>query len=138
MNDDEFEQFLRSSVPLDADGMVKYVEFMSRFDTEEKASLFADTKSTLADFSHTRQILESPPPSPRKEQRRRPPSTPYDDNEGRDVPTLKKQIKEILIKNSRKVEAEFHELDELNTKRCADSKETDQGDSYQKFSQSGD
>lgn len=33
MSDEEWEQFL-SSVPLDNDGMVLYVQFMSRFDTK--------------------------------------------------------------------------------------------------------
>lgn len=32
MSDQEFEAFLKK-VPIDNDGMVKYVEFMSKFDT---------------------------------------------------------------------------------------------------------
>ena len=32
MSDQEFDQFLKK-VPIDSDGMVKYVEFMSKFDT---------------------------------------------------------------------------------------------------------
>lgn len=32
MSDQEFEAFLKK-IPIDGDGMVKYVEFMSKFDT---------------------------------------------------------------------------------------------------------
>ena len=32
MSEQEFDQFLKK-VPIDSDGMVKYVEFMSKFDT---------------------------------------------------------------------------------------------------------
>ena len=32
MSDQEFEAFLKK-IPIDGDGMVKYIEFMSKFDT---------------------------------------------------------------------------------------------------------
>lgn len=32
MSDQEFEAFLKK-IPIDGDGMIKYVEFMSKFDT---------------------------------------------------------------------------------------------------------
>lgn len=117
MSDQEFEAFLKK-VPIDNDGMVKYVEFMSKFDTFETKSLF--DRSSVMDRRDTLPPLperDSPPMSPRKQLRPIKTMDSYNSQEGRSVEELKVIIKKVLENNYQAFEEAFNELDELNSKR---------------------
>eukprot|EP00794_Sanderia_malayensis_P016835 gene16835-18533_t len=111
---------LMKSVPVDDHGMVKYVEFMSRFDSREAKSLF-DVKSTVAaprdlkDFDDEMPL----PASPRGERNasRAASRDSYDSQEGRSVEELRPIIKNLLMKNYQAIQNEFQELDEFNSGR---------------------
>ncbi|XP_015764161.1 PREDICTED: EF-hand calcium-binding domain-containing protein 6-like [Acropora digitifera] len=99
MSDQEFEAFLKK-IPIDGDGMVKYVEFMSKFDTFETKSLF--DRSSLVDRKETLPPLpeiDSPPMSPRKQLRPIKTKDSYDSQDGRSVEELKSVIKKVLQNN---------------------------------------
>ncbi|KAL9978672.1 hypothetical protein ACROYT_G016217 [Oculina patagonica] len=119
MTDQEFEVFLKK-VPIDSDGMVKYVEFMSKFDTFETKSLFdrssvMDRKESLPPLPE----IDSPPMSPRKQLRPIKTMDSYNSQEGRSVEELKALIKKVLQSNYQAFEETFYELDELNSKKMA-------------------
>lgn len=117
MTDEEFDAFLRK-VPIDSDGMVKYVEFMSKFDTFETKSLF--DRSSVMDRKETLPPLpekDSPPMSPRKQLRPIKSMDSYNSQEGRSVEELKTLIKKVLQNNYQAFEEAFYELDEVNSKR---------------------
>ncbi|XP_032219247.2 EF-hand calcium-binding domain-containing protein 6 [Nematostella vectensis] len=122
MSDEEYEDFL-TRVPINNDGMVKYVEFMSKFDTtfdRDNNSLF-DRSSVLGAPEPMPPIREkeSPPGSPRKHRGPRPVKTvdSYDSQDGRSAEELKRVIKNVLVNNFQDFEQAFYDLDELNSKR---------------------
>jgi len=121
MSDQEFEAFLKK-IPIDGDGMVKYVEFMSKFDTLETKSLF--DRSSLVDRKETLPPLpeiDSPPMSPRKQLRPIKTKDSYDSQDGRSVEELKSVIKKVLQNNFQAFEEAFYDLDEVNSKKMTQS-----------------
>lgn len=119
MSDQEFDLFLKK-VPIDSDGMVKYVEFMSKFDTFETKSLFdrssvVDRKESLPPLPE----IDSPPMSPKKQLRPIKTMDSYNSQEGRSVEELKSLIKSVLQNNYQAFEEAFYELDELNSKKMS-------------------
>lgn len=121
MSDQEFEAFLKK-IPIDGDGMVKYVEFMSKFDTFETKSLF--DRSSLVDRKETLPPLpeiDSPPMSPRKQLRPIKTKDSYDSQDGRSVEELKAVIKKVLQNNFQAFEEAFYDLDEVNSKKMTQS-----------------
>ena len=112
MSDNEWEQFL-SSVPLDSDGKVQYVQFMSRFDTKEQVSLFDDGKSTVPERKYI--PSDSPPKSPRLRSVRSVEKTVHD--EGRTVQEMRRVIRRVLNDNLSQVQEQFYDIDEFNSKR---------------------
>ncbi|RMX39469.1 hypothetical protein pdam_00015583 [Pocillopora damicornis] len=119
MSEQEFESFLKK-VPIDSDGMVKYVEFMSKFDTFESKSLF--DRSSIMDRKEalpTLPEIDSPPMSPKKQFRPMKTMDSYNSQEGRSVEELKALIKSVLQHNYQAFEEAFYELDELNSKKMS-------------------
>lgn len=119
MSEQEFESFLKK-VPIDSDGMVKYVEFMSKFDTFESKSLF--DRSSIMDRKEalpTLPEIDSPPMSPKKQFRPMKTMDSYSSQEGRSVEELKALIKSVLQHNYQAFEEAFYELDELNSKKMS-------------------
>lgn len=119
MSEQEFESFLKK-VPIDSDGMVKYVEFMSKFDTFESKSLF--DRSSIMDRKEalpTLPEIDSPPMSPKKQFRPMKTMDSYNSQEGRNVEELKALIKSVLQHNYQAFEEAFYELDELNSKKMS-------------------
>lgn len=119
MSEQEFESFLKK-VPIDSDGMVKYVEFMSKFDTFESKSLF--DRSSIMDRKEALPTLPeigSPPMSPKKQFRPMKTMDSYNSQEGRSVEELKALIKSVLQHNYQAFEEAFYELDELNSKKMS-------------------
>eukprot|EP00795_Rhopilema_esculentum_P012732 gene12732-3457_t len=118
LSEEVFKSLLKK-VPVDDNGMVKYVEFMSNFDSREAKSLF-DAKSTVADLRDVNDIVdEIPPPTPREEKSnsRRASKDSYDSQEGRSVEELYSLIRGVVKQNYQEIEREFQELDELNSKK---------------------
>lgn len=119
MSEQEFESFLKK-VPIDSEGMVKYVEFMSKFDTFESKSLF--DRSSIMDRREalpTLPEIDSPPMSPKKQFRPMKTMDSYNSQEGRSVDELKALIKSLLQHNYQAFEEAFYELDELNSKKMS-------------------
>lgn len=100
--------------------MVKYVEFMSKFDTFESKSLF--DRSSIMDRREalpTLPEIDSPPMSPKKQFRPMKTMDSYNSQEGRSVDELKALIKSLLQHNYQAFEEAFYELDELNSKKMS-------------------
>uniref|UniRef100_UPI00398F8C0D EF-hand calcium-binding domain-containing protein 6-like n=1 Tax=Pristiophorus japonicus TaxID=55135 RepID=UPI00398F8C0D len=97
---DEEVSYLKERIPLDAQGNVKYLEFMSMFDSCKGA------KSLLGDKSMMTNLSKEHP-------------TNKEHSLGRTTDQISKIIQDLLKKQYRVVEQDFNELDKMNTKRLS-------------------
>ncbi|XP_067858335.1 EF-hand calcium-binding domain-containing protein 6-like [Heptranchias perlo] len=99
MSDEELS-YLKDRIPLDARGNVKYLEFMSMFDSCKGA------KSLLGDKSMMTNLSKEHP-------------TNKEHSLGRTTDQVSKIIQDLLKKQYQVVEQDFNKLDKMNTKRLS-------------------
>jgi len=118
LSEESFKK-LMEKVPLDENGMVKYVEFMSTFDSREAKSLF-DAKSTVADLRDIQEVAIALTPQPPREEKSRVQSRDsYNSQEGRSIEELTELIKDVMKNNYQKIEQEFRDMDEFNAQKLS-------------------
>ncbi|XP_074648527.1 EF-hand calcium-binding domain-containing protein 6-like [Tubulanus polymorphus] len=110
MTDDEFRSFV-DKVPLTDDGLVKYGDFMSLFDTKGQAPSLFDAKSHKIPLAESddggSDVIEA---EDQLVMEAEPTNVIH-----RSTPELFKLIREVIKNNYQEVERKFHELDEMNT-----------------------
>ncbi|XP_076819252.1 EF-hand calcium-binding domain-containing protein 6-like isoform X2 [Clavelina lepadiformis] len=97
MDDEEFEIFMEQ-VPLDAEGNVRYPDFMAQFDTKKGAKSLWDGKSVVTNVKND---ITKPKPT----------------NQQRTLEDLHAILRDFVKNDMNKLESEFRQLDEFNSGR---------------------
>ncbi|XP_078421428.1 EF-hand calcium-binding domain-containing protein 6-like [Cetorhinus maximus] len=97
MSDEEMN-YLKDRIPLDAQGNVKYLEFMSMFDSCKGAKSLLCDKSVMTNLSNEH-------------------STNKEHNLGRTTDQISNVIQDLVKKQYQMVEQSFNKLDKMNTRR---------------------
>ncbi|XP_020392917.2 EF-hand calcium-binding domain-containing protein 6-like [Rhincodon typus] len=95
---DEEVSYLKNRIPLDAQGNVKYLEFMSIFDSCKGAKSLLCDKSMMTNFSNEN-------------------STNQEYGSGRTTDQISNIIQDLVKKQYQMVEQNFNKLDKMNTRR---------------------